>query len=615
MIRTLTRASRRLPASSPKAATAFCSPPSIMSPSLPIPLSSCMSRMNSTDAYSEPEVTDMKASKEYEKFEDLTQLDPLIVRGLTEHMGFTKMTDVQRKVLPYLLNPRTAGSDAVVQSHTGTGKTVAFLTPIIQEVYAQNKAKRDTRHKVARPQVVIITPARELAFQIKTEVEKICHVIAAEDKLACPRVSAVTGGVSAKLKYDEIYGSKTKGCDIIVATPGRLADDMSQYQDMFRFVRTKVYDEADSLLDRGFEKTMKEINTLLNGVANVKQTLMFSATIREDVINIAKNEMGKNFLVLRTSGEEALPAYKRIPQTVIHVKRIGDQMEPLVSLLQQRAEEVVKDPSKGYKAIVFMRTGLEVKHYSAVVHEILKEVNPMMTVTKMLSRMSQSNRLRNLEEFKRAKSAVLLSTDVLARGIDISKVTEVFQIGMASDFETYVHRTGRTGRAGNDGAGTVILSHRERSFFLDLVKNGVNFTQKLVYNTDPALAEYINNIAKEVVLKDQRIHKNKIISTRRRGQSQLEQGGLDIASTITSLVGYYSSRLKLPDQIGKLKFLKELIESAGETLGAEQGTMLDISKSTQKSLLKSLRLRPDEVRPFMTPRENSFVSTGSNGKY
>ncbi|WDF67266.1 DEAD/DEAH box helicase [Sphingobacterium oryzagri] len=350
-------------------------------------------------------------------FQELNIIPP-IQKAIAE-MGYTRPSPIQEKAIPVVL----ANSDLIGCAQTGTGKTAAFAIPSLQRIAAQ-KPKT-----VGAPRVLVLTPTRELAIQIDEN-------FALYGKYLPLKHTLVFGGVSANMQISSLK----KGTDVIIATPGRLLDLARQKQINLSGIEILVLDEADTMLDMGFINDIKKILTFL---PEKRQTLFFSATmpppIRKFATSILRETVEIN--VNPVSSTAAL-----IEQSVYHVEK---PLKPkfLVHLLRK---ESIK------QTLVFTRT----KHGADRLTKMLKKQG--FEALAIHGNKSQGARQKALSEFKKGQIQILVATDIAARGIDIDELPHVINYELPEVSETYVHRIGRTGRAGKTGIAVSLCSSEER---------------------------------------------------------------------------------------------------------------------------------------------------------
>ncbi|AJI75541.1 DEAD/DEAH box helicase family protein [Francisella philomiragia subsp. philomiragia ATCC 25015] len=350
------------------------------------------------------------------QFSDLG-LNPLICSAL-EKKGYTKPTPIQAKAIPLVLK----GNDVMASAQTGTGKTAGFTLPIIQRLLDQPKAQAN------RIKTLILTPTRELAAQIQEQIQ----IYAANTHI---RSAVVFGGVSINPQMMKLR----KGVEILIATPGRLLDLYSQNALKFDSLNTFVLDEADRMLDMGFINDLKRIHKLL---PKKLQTLMFSATFSPEITSLA-NEFLDN--PQSVSADVVNTTVKKITQKIYTLDK-STKINALISL--------IKDQDL-HQVLVFSRT----KHGANKISEKLN--NAGITSSAIHGNKSQTARTKALADFKSKDINVLVATDIAARGIDIAQLPCVINLDLPNVAEDYVHRIGRTGRAGQDGLAISLVSADE----------------------------------------------------------------------------------------------------------------------------------------------------------
>ena len=357
-------------------------------------------------------------------FKELGLAEP-ILRAL-EAEGYTHPTPIQEKAVPILLR----GKDLLGVAQTSTGKTAAFGIPILHHLYiARNGSEPSAQgagHKGGRNiKALVVTPTRELAIQIGES-------FTAYGKFTGLRNTVIFGGVK--------QGKQTKalqqGVDILIATPGRLLDLMGQGYVSFRDLEFAVLDEADQMLDMGFIHALRQIAPKLPAE---RQTLLFSATMPKEMEGLAATYLDHPVRVqVATSGQTA----DKVTQ-VIHFVAKAEKPGFLLDLLRAHPNEA---------ALVFART----KHGS---DRLAKQLtNAGVHAVAIHGNRSQNQRMRALEAFASGEAPVLVATDVAARGLDIPAVRHVYNYELPNVPETYVHRIGRTARAGRDGAAITLCA-------------------------------------------------------------------------------------------------------------------------------------------------------------
>jgi ATP-dependent RNA helicase RhlE len=369
-------------------------------------------------------------------FHQLDLIDP-ILRALAGE-GYTIPTPIQQQAIPQVLQ----GRDLLGCAQTGTGKTAAFAIPILQRLYTQQKNQPGIK-------ALILTPTRELAIQIDES-------FAAYGRYTGIRHTVIFGGVSQVSQVNTLR----RGVDVLVATPGRLLDLMSQGYIRLDQLKIFVLDEADRMLDMGFIHDVKKVIAKL---PQQRQTLFFSATMPPEIQKLASQ------LLTNPAKVEVTPpssTVDRIEQRLFYVSK-AEKPELLIHLLGDPAIET---------ALVFTRT----KHGADKVARILQR--NQIRAAAIHGNKSQNARQAALNDFKNGTIRVLVATDIAARGIDIDELSHVFNFELPDVPETYVHRIGRTGRAGNHGISMSFCSPEERTELKDI--------QKLIGKNIPVMADH-----------------------------------------------------------------------------------------------------------------------------
>ena len=357
-------------------------------------------------------------------FTDLGLPAPILQALATE--GYETPTPIQGQAIPHVL----AGRDLLGIAQTGTGKTAAFSLPILA-----NLAKTPLRVSPRACRVLVLSPTRELASQIEA------NIIAYGRNLKL-RSTLIFGGVPINRQIRACAG----GVDIVVATPGRLLDLLNQRAVTLSEVEVFVLDEADRMLDLGF---MRDIQKIVGLLPKQRQNLFFSATMPKEIARFAASLLKDPVEVSVTPPSTTV---ERIAQSVIHVPN-RDKQAMLHRLLG--------DPSIA-RALVFTRT----KHGA---DRVVKHLNAAgIKADAIHGNKSQNARERALGAFRTGQSRLLVATDIAARGIDVDGVTHVINFDLPNIAETYVHRIGRTARAGADGAAISLCGEDERTFLRDI---------------------------------------------------------------------------------------------------------------------------------------------------
>ena len=388
-------------------------------------------------------------------FENLKLIDP-ILRALKEE-GYASPTPIQEQSIPVLLQ----GKDLIGCAQTGTGKTAAFTIPILQTLYNSNHKKEI--------KALVLTPTRELAIQIGESFE-------AYGKYKGLRHTVIFGGVKQKQQTDELR----RGSSILIATPGRLLDLIEQGFVSLKALDFFVLDEADRMLDMGFIHDIKRILKLL---PSKRQTLLFSATMPPEIEKLANSMLNKPSKVEVTPISSTVDI---ISQYIYHVEK-KEKTNLLIHLLENTNIE---------SALVFTRT----KYGADKLSRALRKQG--ITADAIHGNKSQNARQRSLSEFKEHTLRVLIATDIAARGIDVDQLSHVFNYELPNVPETYVHRIGRTGRAGHEGV-AISLCDSEEIPYLKTIQKLINKNIEVV--KDHPFVTKDNIIAQEKVTEELKV--------------------------------------------------------------------------------------------------------------
>lgn len=373
------------------------------------------------------------------KFSEIAALDHNVQLALTRVFKYKTMSTVQEAVLTRLPNEQ----DIFVKAKTGTGKTLAFLIAALDNALRKTQDPKDYEGA----SIFIVSPTRELACQIAEEATKLV-------KYLPWKVGCFIGGDSKRRQLDKLVYSRR--CDIIVGTPGRLLDFLNSDRTFYKTAQnTKVLilDEADQLVDMGFKD---EIQRILRKLPRQRQTMLFSATLSPEIrqsINQFAFQRNK-FDLIDTVGEEDVNTHMHVKQSAI-IAPYSEHLYLLQNLLHNY------DAAQKGKIIVFLPTTRSTMAYA----QLLKFLVQDRIVFELHSNKRQEARSRISQQFKKARpGSILVTSDVSARGVDYPDVSLVLQIGIPSSRETYIHRLGRTGRAGKSGEGIMLLAPFEASF-------------------------------------------------------------------------------------------------------------------------------------------------------
>ena len=389
--------------------------------------------------------------------------------------GYTEMTAIQE----HAIIPARRGKDILANAQTGTGKTAAFSIPILQKI-SDNPMPTIT----GEPRALILTPTRELAEQLEETIKRYAQFMSLS-------INALYGGVKLSAQEKKLKA----GIDIVIATPGRLLEHMDKGNVKLSGVEFVVLDEADRMLDMGF---ISDVNALLDKTPVKRQTLLFSATISQPVKALAKKLLNNHQLV-------SVAKQNAIAETLEHiVYPVGEH---------QKAELFIEliEKHNWFKVLVFTST-------KAQADELMTKLKPLKIKTALChGDKSQGSRRRAIADFKNDKIQVLIATEVAARGLDIKNLDQVINYNLPYLAEDYVHRIGRTGRAGSKGQAISFVSREEERALSNIEKligeriNRIKLPGYSVGNRDKILS---NLAEKSTRTKSNRVSKTNIVSNK-----------------------------------------------------------------------------------------------------
>ncbi len=366
-------------------------------------------------------------------------------------MGFEEPTPIQVSAIP----PIMRGLDIVGQAQTGTGKTAAFGIPIVEKC-----------EKRRRPFAIILEPTRELAIQVAQEMNRI-------GKYEGVRVLPVYGGKSIETQIKALR----QGVDVIVGTPGRVIDHLNRKTVSLAGIKIAVLDEADEMLNMGF---IDDVETILRAVPEERQTLLFSATMPQPIVAIAKRHMRNPEKIRGNTKDVVVPKIKQ----VFYEIREGEKIEALSRLLD------VEDPER---VLVFCHTKRDVDDVAMKLQEMGYNASAIH------GDFPQSRRDEVMERFRRGVLDILVATDVAARGLDIKDVSHVINYGMPQNSDSYVHRIGRTGRAGRSGMAITFVTPREYRHLRLIEKSARTvISKKKLPSSGDVINARTNNVVKSI---------------------------------------------------------------------------------------------------------------------
>lgn len=361
---------------------------------------------------------------------------PEQIHKAVERMGFTEMTEVQEKAIP----PMMEGKDIIAKAPTGTGKTCAFGIPLILGLDQSRNY----------PQAVVMAPTRELAQQITEDLQDLAHFY------PDIRVVTVYGGANIQKQIEKLK----KGAQIVVATPGRLQDHMNRRTVDLSHVTTVVLDEADEMLNMGFYKDVRKI---LDQIKSRQRLAMFSATISREVMDIGWLYQRDAEEITVQPVEDSAPRIDQYLVLTTGRNKLADMAEIIVQ--------------KGYKRVMVF---CNQKYTTAMLANQMARLN--FVVDCLHGDLSQAERNKIMGEFKAGNIAVLVATDVAARGIDVSEMDAVFNYDVPDSNEYYTHRIGRTGRAKHTGEAYVLYTKEEHKRVRDMLRYTRNTATPIAFD-------------------------------------------------------------------------------------------------------------------------------------
>lgn len=339
------------------------------------------------------------------------------IQKAIKDLGFTEPTPIQQEAIPYLISEE---KDLIALAQTGTGKTAAFGLPIIEKIEIDRRL----------PQTIILCPTRELCLQITKDMDSYAKYTKGL------KITAVYGGANIQTQIRAL----NSGSQIIVGTPGRVIDLIKRKKLKLNDIQSVVLDEADEMLNMGFKD---DLDTILAETPEEKQTLLFSATMPKEVMRITKNYMFSPKTIEVASRNEG-------------AKNVEHHYYMVNARDKYQALRRICDVNAGIYGIVFCRTRRETKDVAD------KLMQDGYNADALHGELSQSQRDYVMKRFRQKSIQILVATDVAARGIDINELTHVINYNLPDDNEIYIHRSGRTGRAGNKGISIIIAHSRER---------------------------------------------------------------------------------------------------------------------------------------------------------
>lgn len=407
------------------------------------------------------------------QFEDLKIIEP-IIKALKEEK-YTEPTPIQEKAIPIILNR----NDVLGSAQTGTGKTAAFAIPILQHLFLDRRQNNHPRKISA----LIITPTRELAIQISES-------FSIYGKYTGIKNTVIFGGVTQGSQTSALRG----GVDVLVATPGRLLDLMDQGFVHLKNVEYFVLDEADRMLDMGF---IHDIKKIIAKLPVKRQSLFFSATMPDNIVELSRKILHNPEKV----DVSPISSTVEIIQQYLYYTNKSSKNELLLHILQDKKIDQV---------LLFSRT----KHGA---DKIARNLTKQKIKTAAIhGDKAQNQRQKSLAQFKEGQIRVLVATDIAARGIDIDKLKYVINYDVPNIAETYVHRIGRTGRAGEEGTAISLCEPEENAFVKEIEKLINKKIEIINKNPFPQTEKPMNNQEKKVFEMEKQKRKQEFFASKNR---------------------------------------------------------------------------------------------------
>ncbi len=410
------------------------------------------------------------------KFNKLKLIEP-ILKAL-EDKQYSEATPIQEQAIPLILEQ----NDVLGSAQTGTGKTAAFAIPIIQQLYQQEQFENKAKIKA-----LIVTPTRELAIQIDDNIKEY-------SKYTKVKHTVIFGGV----KQEKQVARLRQGVHILTATPGRLLDLISQGIISLNQINMFVLDEADRMLDMGFIHDIKKLLALL---PKQRQSLFFSATMPKNIVTLS-NQILSNPKKIEVS---PVSSTAETIQQYIYKTNKADKKELLFHILKNEDIDQV---------LLFSRT----KHGADKIVRNLKKKN--ISSAAIHGDKAQNQRQKALKDFKDGKIRVLVATDIAARGIDIDKLKYVINYDVPNESESYVHRIGRSGRAGENGIAISLCEPEENAYVTDIERLIKKRIEVIRDNPFPQTDKPMNNEEKKEFEKEKQRRKNEFFANKKKKEAQ-----------------------------------------------------------------------------------------------
>ena len=499
------------------------------------------------------------------------------IRRAIEEMGFVQPMPVQEEVIPYLLGNK---NDVIALAQTGTGKTAAFGIPVLQRIA---EMPRPQLGEIGRglPLALVLAPTRELCLQIADDLRDFAKYL---DGI---HIEAVYGGAS----IEQQIRSLRKGVQIVVATPGRLIDLMKRGVAKLDDVYNVVLDEADEMLNMGFQES---INEILENVPAERNTLLFSATMSKDIERIAKGYLHDYKEIVVGSRNEGA-------EHVNHIYYMVNAKDKYLALKR------IVDYNPRIFAIIFCRTKIETQE---VADKLIKDG---YNAESLHGDLSQQQRDLTMQKFRQHTVQLLVATDVAARGLDVDDLTHVINYGLPDDIENYTHRSGRTGRAGKKGTSICIVHSREKFKIRNIEKEiGKEFEKGVIPSAEEICKKQLYKVMDQIVKSD--VDEEQIAPFMQDISLYFEYIDKDdLIKKIVSLefgkfLAYYADAPEIEEVRGKKE---EVRSKKGESRGKKAAT--PTSEGYTKlfiNLGKKDGFYPGELMQFLNKHVRGHVSVG-----
>ena len=499
------------------------------------------------------------------------------IRRAIEEMGFVQPMPVQEEVIPYLLGNK---NDVIALAQTGTGKTAAFGIPVLQRIA---EMPRPQLGEIGRglPLALVLAPTRELCLQIADDLRDFAKYL---DGI---HIEAVYGGAS----IEQQIRSLRKGVQIVVATPGRLIDLMKRGVAKLDDVYNVVLDEADEMLNMGFQES---INEILENVPAERNTLLFSATMSKDIERIAKGYLHDYKEIVVGSRNEGA-------EHVNHIYYMVNAKDKYLALKR------IVDYNPRIFAIIFCRTKIETQE---VADKLIKDG---YNAESLHGDLSQQQRDLTMQKFRQHTVQLLVATDVAARGLDVDDLTHVINYGLPDDIENYTHRSGRTGRAGKKGTSICIVHSREKFKIRNIEKEiGKEFEKGVIPSAEEICKKQLYKVMDQIVKSD--VDEEQIAPFMQDISRYFEYIDKDdLIKKIVSLefgkfLAYYADAPEIEEVRGKKE---EVRSKKGESRGKKAAT--PTSEGYTKlfiNLDKKDSFYPGELMQFLNKHVRGHVSVG-----